>query len=586
MTLLKQIAASIREFKKDSLLTPFFVALEVLMETMIPMLMAYLIDKGIDAGDMSYILRIGLALLVMAAAALIFGALSGRYAARASAGLARNLRHDMYYKVQDFAFANIDKYSTAGIVTRLTTDVTNLQNAYQMLIRVAVRSPLMLVFALVMAFRINGELSLVFLAAMPVLAVGLYLIIRVVHPIFKRVFKTYDWLNNVVQENLLGIRVVKSYVREDHEVKKFDDVSQQIYRDFSKAERLLAFNMPLLQFCVYGCMLLISWFGARLVVSSSMTTGELTSMFTYIMQVLMSLMMLSMVLVMITMARSSGERISELLQEKVTLNSPSQPAGEVENGSVAFENVSFSYAGDPDRCCLKDVNLQINAGETVGIVGGTGSAKTSLVQLIPRLYDATVGSVKVGGVDVKDYELETLRNAVAMVLQKNTLFSGTIKDNLRWGDENATDEEMIHACKLACADEFISTFPKGYDTYIEQGGTNVSGGQKQRLCIARALLKKPKILILDDSTSAVDTKTDAMIRRAFREEIPDTTKIIIAQRVSSVQDADQILVLDDGKLMDCGTHETLMETSPIYREVWESQMKGGQDDEETKGLAE
>ena len=578
--MVRQLAASIKEFKKDSILTPIFVMGEVLMETLLPFFMANLIDKGIEAQDMNYTIRMGLCLIGVAIVALLLGALSGKSGARASSGFARNLRRDMYEKVQGFSFSNIDKFSTAGIVTRLTTDVTNVQLAYLMLIRVAVRSPIMLILALFMAFQVNRQLSLIFLLVIPILALALFLIIRYVHPIFTRVFKTYDHLNTVVEENLLGIRVVKSYVREEHEKQKFGKVSQKIYQDFSGAEKIMAFNMPVLQLCVYGCMLFIFWFGARLVVNSSMTTGELTSMFTYIMQILMSLMMFSMVLVMIVMARSSGERIAEILQEESDIQNPEKPITEMQDGSVTFENVSFAYGKDSDKYCLKDVNLNIASGETVGILGGTGSAKTSLVQLIPRLYDATVGSVKVGGVDVRQYDLEVLRDNVAMVLQKNTLFSGTIKENLRWGNENATDEQMIHACKLAQADGFIQEMPNGYDTYIEQGGSNVSGGQKQRLCIARALLKNPKILILDDSTSAVDTATDAAIRKAFREELPGTTKFIIAQRVSSVEDADKILVMESGRVQAVGTHEELLKTNQIYREVWESQQKGGDEDAE------
>lgn len=573
--MVKQLAGSVREFKKDSFLTPVYVVGEVVLETLLPLLMGGLIDNGIDAVNMNYILKTGLLLVVMALLALLLGALSGRTAARASAGLARNLRKDMYYKTQEFSFSNIDKYSTAGIVTRLTTDVTNVQNAYQMIIRVAVRSPIMLVCALVMAFRVNPRLALIFLVVIPVLGLGLWLIIRIVHPVFTRVFKTYDRLNSVVEENLLGIRVVKSYVREDYEKKKFSAVSKEIFKDFSKAEKTLALNTPLLQFCVYACMLLISWFGARLVVGSSMTAGELTSMFTYIMQILMSLMMLSMVLVMITMARSSGERIAELLGEEPGIKNCPEPIREVSDGSIHFENVSFSYSGDREKLCLQHVNLDIQSGETVGIIGGTGSAKTTLVQLIPRLYDATEGCVWVGKNDVRSYDLETLRCSVAMVLQKNTLFSGTIKENLRWGNENATDDQLIHACELAQADHFIQELPQGYDTYIEQGGTNVSGGQKQRICIARALLKNPKILILDDSTSAVDTATDAQIRRAFLAELSGVTKLIIAQRISSVQDADKIIVLDGGVVNGIGTHEELLQSNEIYREVWASQTKGG-----------
>lgn len=573
--MIKRLAACVREYKKDSILTPLYVTMEVVLEVIIPLLMARLIDFGIDGGSMSYIVKMGVALVVAAIISLIFGALSGRSAAIASAGFAKNLRHDMFYNVQGFSFSNIDKFSTASIVTRLTTDITNIQNAYQMIIRIAVRCPVMLIFSLIMAFSINHQLSLIFLACIPILGVGLYLIMSKAHPIFERVFKTYDKLNNVVQENLRGIRVVKSFVREDYEKEKFGTISEDIYSDFSKAEKTLAYNMPLMQFCVFASMLLISWFGARLIVGSTMTTGELMSLITYTMQILMSLMMLSMVFVMITISRASAERIVEVLNEESDLHNPKHPVYEVKDGAIRFDNVEFSYKKGSGKPCLKGINLTINAGETVGIIGGTGSSKSSLVQLIPRLYDVTEGSVSVGGVDVRDYDIETLRNEVAMVLQKNVLFSGTIKENLRWGNENATDEELVHACKLAQADGFITQFPDGYDTYIEQGGTNVSGGQKQRLCIARALLKKPKILILDDSTSAVDTQTDAQIRQAMRDEIPGTTKLIIAQRISSIEDADKIIVLDEGEINAVGTHEELLETNEIYREVYTSQQKGG-----------
>ncbi len=583
--MIQELLKSVREYRKDSILTPVFVALEVVMEVIIPILMAKLIDYGIDQADLPYIWKMGAILVVCAIISLAFGALAGKHAARASAGFAKNLRKDMYDRVQEYSFSNIDKFSTASIVTRLTTDITNVQNSYQMMIRMAVRGPLMIVFSMFMAFSISVKMSLIFLAIMPVLGIGLYVIIRVVHPIFERVFRTYDKLNNVVQENLYGIRVVKSYVREEEEIRKFTKISGDIYRDFAFAEKLLAFNAPLMQFCSYGCMLLISWFGARTIVLSGndpvtgMSTGQLMSLITYAMQILMSLMMLSMVFVTIIISRASMERIVEILKEKSDLTNGEHPVTEIKDGSVEFENVSFSYSQKKKKFCLKDVNLSIRSGETVGIIGGTGTSKSTLVQLIPRLYDVTEGCVKVGGRDVRDYDLETLRNAVAMVLQKNVLFSGTIKENLRWGKEDATEEELIHACKLAQADEFIQEFPDQYDTYIEQGGSNVSGGQKQRLCIARALLKKPKILVLDDSTSAVDTKTDALIRKAFREEIPDTTKFIIAQRISSVQDADQIIVMDGGTVHGIGTHEELLKTDSIYREVYESQMKGGGDHE-------
>lgn len=579
--MVRKLLRSVREYKTSSLLAPLFVTCEVILEVIIPMLMANLIDFGIEAGNMQYILKMGLALVICCIVSLTFGALSGKYAAVASAGFAKNLREDMYNKVQEYSFSNIDKFSTASIVTRLTTDITNIQNAYMMSIRVAVRCPIVLIFALFMAFQINSHLAPIFVIAIPILAVGLVIIISNAKRIFERIFRTYDKLNNVVQENLHGIRVVKSFVREDHETEKFCSVSKEIYQDFSKAEKILAFNAPLMQFCAYGCMLLISWLGAKLIVASGnnpavgMTTGDLTSMFSYTMQILMSLMMFSMVFVMITISYASMERAEEILDEKSDLHNPENPVYEVKDGSIEFDHVNFVYGKNADKLCLDNVNLKIPSGATVGIIGGTGSSKSTLVQLIPRLYDATEGAVKVGGRDVREYDIESLREEVAMVLQKNVLFSGTIKDNLRWGKEDATDEEMRHVCQLAQADEFIQTFPDGYDTYIEQGGTNVSGGQKQRLCIARALLKKPKILILDDSTSAVDTKTDALIRMAFREEIPNTTKIIIAQRISSVEDADLILVLDDGKINGMGTHQELLANNEIYREVYESQQKGG-----------
>lgn len=571
----------IGEYKKDAILTPIYVTLEIIMEVIIPVMMANLIDYGINDGNMPYIIKMGVILFISAVFSMVFGVLAGRSAAVASAGFAKNLRKKMYYNVQNFSFSNIDKFSTASIVTRLTTDVTNVQNSFQMIVRMAFRAPVMLVFSLIVAFRIDSQLSLVFLACIPVLAVGLYAIIAHAHPIFERVFTTYDKLNGIVGENLSGVRVVKSFVQEDFEVKKFGKVSKKIYDDFTKAEKLLAFNMPLMQFCMYTCIIVISWFGAKAIVScggnpvNGLSTGELMSLFTYATQILMSLMLLSMVFVMITISRASAERINELIDEESTLTNGKNPVMEMKGGDIKFENAGFSYSGNTDKLCLKDVNITIKQGETVGIIGGTGSAKSSLVQLIPRLYDTTVGRVTIGGIDVKDYDIETLRNNVAMVLQKNVLFSGTIKENLRWGNENATDEEIIHASKLAQADDFVQTFPNKYDTYIEQGGTNVSGGQKQRLCIARALLKKPKILILDDSTSAVDTKTDSLIRKAFSEEIPDTTKLIIAQRISSVQDADKIIVLDEGVVNAFGTHEELLKTCDIYKEIFESQTKGG-----------
>lgn len=578
--MIKHLSQCIREYKKASILAPVFVTGEVILEVVIPLLMANLIDNGVDAGDMNEILRMGLWLVAACIASLTCGALSGKYAAIASAGFAKNLRRDMFANVQEFSFSNIDKFSTASLVTRLTTDVSNVQMAFQMIIRIAVRGPMMLFFALFMALSLNWRLSLIFFAAIPFLGTGLYLVATRAHPIFERVFKTYDKLNNVVQENLHGIRVVKSFVREDHEIEKFGKVSKSIYNDFSKAERILAFNSPMMQTAMYSCILLISWIGARMIVGGSMTTGQLMSLITYSTQILMSLMMLSMIFVMITIARASSERVVEILEEKSDITDCEDPVYDVKDGSIVFSDVCFSYSGKMDNLCIKNADFKIASGETIGIVGGTGSAKSSLVQLIPRLYDVTSGKVEVGGIDVRDYDLNTLRNQVAMVLQKNELFSGTIKDNLRWGNENATDEELRHACVLAGADSFIQDFPNKYDTYIEQGGTNVSGGQKQRLCIARALLKKPKILILDDSTSAVDTETDAIIRKGLKEYIPETTKLIIAQRISSVQDADRIIVMDNGNISGIGTHEELLKTNDIYREIYELQSKGGDSDAE------
>lgn len=573
----KQLAKCIREYKLTSILAPISITMEVVMETIIPFVMAKLIDNGINKGDMTYVALCCVILVGCCILSMTFGSLSARWAAIASSGFAKNVRHDMYHKIQEYSFKSIDKFSTSSLVTRLTTDVANLQNSYQMIIRIAFRSPAIFIFSLIMAFTINHKLSLIFLAAIPVLAIGLWLIMSNAHPIFKRTFKKYDKLNNVVQENLRGVRVVKSYVREDFEKKKFETASADIYKDFVKAERLLAFNNPLMQTCMYACMLLIAWFGAKLIVSHSMTEGELMSMVTYAMQILSSLMMLSMIFVMITISRASAERICEVLSEETDLKNRDNPIFDVSDGSIEFKDVFFSYGKNNDKGgnCLKGVSVKINSGETVGIIGGTGSAKSTFISLIPRLYDTTEGSVFVGGKDVRDYDIESLRNQVSVVLQKNELFSGTIKDNLRWGNENATDEELIHACKLAQADSFIKEFPDGYDTMIEQGGTNVSGGQKQRICIARALLKNPKILILDDSTSAVDTKTDALIRKAFAEDIPNTTKIIIAQRISSVEHANKIIVLDDGKIDGIGTHKELLENNKIYKEVYYSQQKGG-----------
>lgn len=577
--MLKNVLKSVEEYKKETILSPVTVALEVLLEVLIPYFMAVLIDKGINTGDMTEIIKYGMLLVVLAMAALAFGALSGHYAAVASAGFAKNLRKRMFYKVQDFSFLNIDHFSTSSLVTRMTTDITNVQNAYQMIIRVAVRAPIMLIMAFFMAFKVNSELATIYLWVIPILGIALAFIMTHVHPIFVRVFKTYDKLNNVVQENVHGIRVVKSFVREDFEEQKFKKISSSIYKDFTKAEKMIAFNAPVMQICVYTCMILISWIGANLIVGGTMTAGELTSMFTYTMQILMSLMMLSMIFVMTIMSKASVERINEVLIEVPDITNPEKPVTEVADGSIDFDHVSFSYSQNPEKLCLKDIDLHIKSGETIGIIGGTGSAKSSLVQLIPRLYDITSGALKVGGRDVRDYDLEVLRDAVSMVLQKNVLFSGTIKENLRWGNPNATEEELIHACQLAQADDFIQTFPDQYDTYIEQGGSNVSGGQKQRICIARALLKKPAILILDDSTSAVDTKTDAMIQKAFIDEIPDTTRLIIAQRISSVQNADRIVVIDNGRIADVGTHEELLASSKIYQEVYYSQVKGAADNE-------
>ena len=574
----KKLSKSVREYKRPALLTPLMVILEVGVEIIIPLLMAGLIDKGIDKGNMSVVTKYGIVLLIVALVGLLLGYLAGCFSAKASCGFARNLRKDMFYNIQTFSFSNIDSFSISSLITRLTTDVTNVQMAFQMIIRMAIRAPIMLIFSLTVCFNISAKLSLIYLACMPVMIIGLLIIMRHAHPIFNRVFKKYDRLNNVVQENVKGIRVVKSFNQEEYEKTKFKTISNDVCTDFSKAEKTLAWNMPLVQFCMYACMLLISWFGARLIVSSgqtALTTGELLSLFTYTIQILSSLMMLSMVLVMITMSKASAKRIVEVLDTKSDITNPASPVTSVKDGSVEFDNVDFVYARNADKKCLDDVNLKIRLGETVGILGATGSSKTTLVQLIPRLYDTTSGTVKVGGVDVKDYDLVTLRDSVSMVLQKNELFSGSIKDNLRWGNEEATDEQIVKACQLAQADSFIETFPDKYDTHIEQGGANVSGGQKQRLCIARALLKNPKILILDDSTSAVDTKTDALIRQAFIHNIPDTTKIIIAQRVSSVMDADKIVVLDDGKIVACGKHDELMKSCDIYREVYESQQKAG-----------
>lgn len=580
--MIKQLSKCIREYKLPSILTPVLVSLEVVMEVLIPFLMGKLIDEGINKNDTGFVVKTGILLVVLCLFSLFFGAAAGVTAAKASAGFAKNLRHDMFHNVQSFSFANIDSFSSAGLVTRLTTDVTNLQNSYQMIIRIAVRSPAMLLFSLFMAIGINGRISTVFLCVIPLLALGLGLVVKNAHPIFRRVFKTYDKLNNVVAENLHGIRVVKAFVREKEETGKFRTVSEKIFSDTKRAENIIAFNAPMMQGATYACILLIAFFGAKLIVSTGeteMTTGDLVSLLSYVMQILMNLMMLSMIFVMLTMSKAAAERVCEVLSEKSSLVNPENPLYEVADGSIDFDGVSFSYSGEKGNLCLRDVDLHIKSGETVGIIGSTGSSKTTLVQLIARLYDTTRGSVRVGGRDVREYDLDTLRNAVAMVLQKNVLFSGTIRENLRWGKEDATDEELIEACTLAQAHPFIEQREEGYDTYIEQGGSNVSGGQKQRICIARSLLKKPKILVLDDSTSAVDTATDALIRKAFGEYIPETTKIIIAQRISSIEGADKIIVLDDGGVSAFGSHAELLEKSEIYREVYLSQQKGGNDDE-------
>ena len=583
--MIKTLLGSLREYKRGSILTILLSVLEAAFEILIPLCMADLIDQGIDLGNMAAVWKFGIAILIFAALQLLTGVLSAHIAAKTSVGFSANLRQDMYDNVQAFSFSNIDKFSTASIVTRLTTDVTNIQNAYQMLIRMEVRGPVMLVFSMIVSFRISTTIALIFLAVIPIMALLLLLIIRKVGPLFGRVFRTYDTLNNVVQENVRGIRVVKSFNQEDHEIKKFKGISQSIYEDFAAGERLLAFNSPIMQFFMYACMILISWIGAKAIVASGnsaalgMTTGDLTALFSYATQILMALMMLSMVFTMITISLASAHRIAEVLEEKTDIDNPADPIMAVRDGSIRFEQVSFAYAAKADKKVLSDIDLSIVSGQTVGIIGGTGSSKSSLVQLIPRLYDVSSGQLLLGGVDVRKYDLDVLRNAVAMVLQKNELFSGTIKENLRWGNENATDEEIEEACRLACADEFIQSFPDKYDTYIEQGGANVSGGQKQRLCIARALLKKPKVLILDDSTSAVDTKTDASIQKSLSTFLPDTTKLIIAQRVSSVQHADLIVVMDDGKIAACGTHDELLKTCDIYKEVYESQKKGDRDHE-------
>ncbi len=578
--MIKKLSKCIREYKKETILTPILVALEVVFEILITYNMAQLIDKGIEVGNINVIVKIGLILILMAICSLVLGALSGITCAKASSGFAKNLRKDIFYKIQNFSFLNIDKFKTSGLITRLTTDVMHVNWAFQTIIRIAVRAPLTTIFALIMIIRINSKMALIFIAIMPILLIGLFLITRFVHPLFKKVFEEYDQMNNVVSENLNGIRVVKSFVAEDKEIKKFNHVSNRIYRLFSKAQNILAFNNPLMQACVYTTMLLIAWVGAKLIVSGSLTTGQLMSLFTYVMQVMGSLMMISMVFVSIVVSRESVIRVCEVLDEKIDLSNNNKAIKEVKNGDIIFDNVSFSYVKNKNKLCLKDVNLKINSGESIGIIGGTGSSKSTLVQLIPRLYDVSVGSVLVGGINVIDYDLFTLREEVGMVLQKNVLFSGTILENLRWGNEHATMDEIDKACEMACCKDFIMGFKDKYDTYIEQGGTNVSGGQKQRLCIARALLKKPKILILDDSTSAVDTKTDNSIKKALKEYIPETTKIIIAQRINSIIDCDKIIVMDDGMINGMGTHEELLENNKIYQEVYYSQSGGVTNEEE------
>lgn len=573
--MIKRILQEVKEYRKASFLAPIFMVGEVVLEISLPFLMSFIIDKGVSQGDITEVTKYGVIMIVAAFGSLFCGAMSGKYAAYASAGFAKNLRRAMFYNIQDFSFHNIDKFSTAGLVTRLMTDVTNIQNAYQMVLRMCVRAPLTLVCAMAMTFVINAELSMVFLYAIAFLGIVLIFIMKFAHPIFLQVFNRYDDLNASVQENITNMRVVKAYVKEDYEISKFNKASYNIYRMFKKAENILIFNSPAMQLSMYACILAISWLGARMIVGGSMTTGELMSMMTYTTNILMSLMMLSMIFVMLSMSFASVQRIDEVLDEKSDIVSPEKAVTELKDGSIDFHHVSFAYSADQEADSLEDIDLHIRSGETIGILGGTGSGKSSLVQLIPRLYDVTKGSLNVGGVDVKEFDLDVLRNQVSMVLQNNVLFSGTIKDNLRWGNPNASDEEMLQACRLAQADEFIQRFPDGYDTHIEQGGSNVSGGQKQRLCIARALLKKPKILILDDSTSAVDTRTDYLIRKAFREDIPDITKLIISQRISSIEDADRIVVLDDGKINGIGTHAELLKTNEIYQEVYRTQVKGG-----------
>ncbi len=577
--IIKKLISCIRQYKMDTLLTPIFMILEVSMEVFIPFLMAKLIDNGIEIKNMNYILKMGMILLVSSLFSLSFGALSGTFAARASSGFAKNLREDMYYNIQSFSFSNIDKFSSASLITRITTDVTNVQNAFQMIIRIGVRSPIMLVLSLFASFSINTELSFIFLGIIPILATGLFFIIKKVHPIFENIFNTYDKLNKIVQENLRGIRVVKSYVREEYEIEKFEKISNIIYEDFTKAEMRIAFNIPLMQFSMYSSMILIAWIGAKLIINRSMTTGELMSIITYSMQILISLLTLSMVFVIIIMSKASSERIIEVLDEKTTITNCKNPVYDIKDGSIIFKNVGFSYRKNKNKLCLKNINLKIKSGETIGIIGSTGSSKTSLIQLIPRLYDVTYGAVLVSKKDVRSYDIKTLRDEISIVLQKNLLFSGTIRENLLWGSYDASLEDMVKACKIAQIHDFINNLPKGYDSHIEQGGSNISGGQKQRLCIARALLKKPKILILDDSTSAVDTKTDILIQKALKSEVLNITKIIISQRISSIKDADRIVVMESGEINAIKNHEKLLKISSIYKEIYDSQIKGGDFDE-------
>ena len=576
--MLKKLLSYVKEYKIPSILSPLFISVEVMLEILIPFLMASIIDDGLEKGNMQHIYFIGFITLIVAMVSLYTGFSAGKHAAKASAGFAKNIRKAVFYKIQDFSFTNIDKFSTAGLITRFTTDIANIQNSYQMILRIFVRAPLMLIFATLMTIYINAKLSLIFIGAIVIFGIVMTVVILLVYPIFTKAMKKYDNINSSLQENINGIRVVKAYVREDYEINKFEKATDELKNTLLTAEKIAVFVSPAMLFCMYGCIILLSWFGAKMIVVNELTTGQLMSLFSYTANIIISILMVTMIIVRLTISRASAERIVEVLNEEPTIKNPENPVYEVKDGSISFENVNFSYSNNPDILNLKNINLEIKQGETIGIIGGTGSAKSALVQLIPRLYDVLNGTVKVGGINVKDYDIKTLRDNVAMVLQKNILFSGTIKENLMWGNRNATEEEMIHACKLAQADEFIQKFPDKYDTYIEQGGSNVSGGQKQRLCIARALLKNPKILILDDSTSAVDTKTDRLIREAFKNEIPNITKIIIAQRISSIKEADKIIVLDDGNISGIGTHEELIISNNIYKEVHDSQEEGGKNE--------